>query len=94
MVVLLALPPSSSKGKGKDKGKGSTGNEEGDGIGVDVKAAAVRVVPLAVREAGAADLWGVDCEEAGSVECGLSDWNTPAMSVSSTFISRSLSAKR
>ena len=90
--MLLALTPSSAKGKGK--GKGSAGNGEGDGIVEDVKAAAVRVVPLAVRTPGAAaDLWGVDCEEAGSVECGLSDWNTPAMSVSSTFISRSLSAK-
>ena len=90
-MVLLALPPSSAK----DEGKGSAGNGEGDGKGEGVKAAAVRVVPLALREPGAAvaALWGVDCEETGSVECGLSDWNTPAMSVSSTFMSRNLSAK-
>ena len=81
-AVLLAPTPSSTDC--------NAGNGEGDGKGEDVKAAVARAEPLAVREPGAEDLWGVDCEDAGRAECGFSDSNTPAMSVSSTFMSLNL----
>lgn len=64
---------------------GSAGKGEGDENGDGVSAAVVR----AVRDPVAA-LWGVECKEAGCVVCGVSDWNTPAMSVSSTFMSLNL----
>ena len=64
---------------------GSAGKGEGDENGDGVNAAVVRVV----RDPVAA-LWGVECKEAGCVACGVSDWNTPAMSVSSTFMSLNL----
>lgn len=65
---------------------GSAGKGEGDENGDGVSAAVVR----AVRDPIVA-LWGVECMEAGCVVCGVSDWNTPAMSVSSTFMSLNLS---
>jgi hypothetical protein len=64
---------------------GSVGKGEGDENGDGVIAAVVR----AVRDPVAA-LRGVECNEAGCVVCRVSDWNTPAMSVSSTFMSLNL----
>jgi hypothetical protein len=76
-AVIAGTVPASMSGKA---GKGE-GDENGDGV----SAAVVR----AVRDPVAA-LWGVECKEAGCVVCGISDWNTPAMSVSSTFMSLNL----